>query len=86
MTPIAVVKLGRILCARLCASHRLDSLSGRQDDVFPDDVRVKARRDDKMLARAGANESYRARLVQIFDEQVRRLCMARNAASALSAV
>jgi hypothetical protein len=40
-----------------------------QTDTFPDEMRQRASRDDKLLARAGSNRSYRDRLVQTFDEQ-----------------
>ncbi len=40
-----------------------------QTDTFPDEMRQRASRDDKLLARAGSNRSYRDRLVQIFDDQ-----------------
>jgi hypothetical protein len=40
-----------------------------QADTFPEEVRQRALRDDKLLARAGTNRSYRDRLVGVFDEQ-----------------
>ena len=42
-----------------------------QVDPFTQEVRIKAQEDEKLLARARSNRSYRDQLVRVFDEQVK---------------